>query len=431
MGSSLPKGVFDILPRVLDAEHLWRSSGVWRHVEAVARHLCDLYGFQEIRTPVFEKTEVFHRVGEHTDIVRKETYTFLDRKGRSITLRPEGTAAVARALVEHRLYEGVKENKFFYLAPMFRYERQQAGRYRQHHQFGVEAIGIKHPLKDAEVVSLLWDFFSSLGLRDVQLRVNYLASGSSRESYSQKLREFFSDCYEQLSPISKERFSTNPMRILDSKEPEDILLLKTAPSGVDFLEDADRTYLEEVCTALKGRGISCSLDPLLVRGLDYYTGFVFEAFIEGIGGQNSIGGGGRYDNLIAESGGPNIPAFGFGIGVERVIRTLMQQQAPLPGKGFSCRLLPMGREAEEFCFLWANSLRQMSIPAEVDYSGRSVKSMLKSASIENISFICVVGEEELRNKHFILRNMRDRKEEKGSQEDIKEKLLYEIQNAQL
>ncbi|WP_213358125.1 histidine--tRNA ligase [Chlamydiifrater phoenicopteri] len=431
MVTSLPKGVFDILPNAFGGENLWKSSRIWRYVESVARGLCDLYGFREVRTPVFEKTEVFHRVGEHTDIVRKETYTFLDRKGRSLTLRPEGTAAVARALVEHRLYEGGKENKLFYLAPMFRYERQQAGRYRQHHQFGVEAIGVRHPFKDAEVVSLLWDFFSSLGLKKVCLRVNYLTAGVVREAYFRELKDFFSQRYDQLSPISRERFSTNPMRILDSKEPEDRALLKDVPSGIEFLKEEDRRYLEIVCSALEGKGIECILDPLLVRGLDYYTGFVFEAFIDGIGGQNSIGGGGRYDNLIAESGGPDIPAFGFGIGLERVIRTLVQQQVALPGEGVVCRFLPIGEEAEKFCFLWADALRRECIPAEVDYSRKSVKNMLKSASVEQIPFVCVVGDDELRHGTFVLRSMRDRKEESGSQKDIKEKLLYEVQNAQL
>ncbi|KDU80941.1 histidine--tRNA ligase [Chlamydia muridarum] len=424
----MPKGVFDIFPYVTNSKNLWRNSFLWKTVEHAAHRICNLYGFDEIRTPVFEKTETFLRVGEHSDIVKKEVYTFLDKKGRSLTLRPEGTAAVVRALLDHSA-DMRKDNKIYYILPMFRYERQQSGRYRQHHQFGLEAIGVRHPLRDAEVLSLLWDFYAAVGLKHMQIQVNFLGGRKTRARYDEALREFFRKDLDKLSTLSQERFHANLLRILDSKEPEDQAFIEQAPSILDYVDDQDLNYFDSVLAELKVLGIPYKINPRLVRGLDYYTDLVFEA-VTVVGDHSyALGGGGRYDELVAQSGGPAMPAFGFGVGLERVIQTLLEQGAALPTAPRRLRLIPMDESADAFCFSWAKHLRHLGVATEVDWAHKKPKTALKDAADQQVGFVCFVGEQELSTKQFIVKDMSLHQSFSGAQQDVEQRLVYEVQNA--
>ncbi|EPP34689.1 histidine--tRNA ligase [Chlamydia ibidis] len=389
-----------------------------------------MYGFFEIRTPVFEKTELFTHVGEHSDIVKKEMYTFPDKKGRSLTLRPEGTASVVRSLIEHGA-EQRSDNKFYYILPMFRYERQQLGRYRQHHQFGVEAIGIRHALRDAEVISLLWHFYRAVGLQHMEIQVNFLGGASARKEYDIVLKKYLADHFDQLSPLSQERYATNALRILDSKEKEDQEIINNAPSILDHVSKEDRKYFDDVLSALSNLGIKHTINSRLVRGLDYYTDLVFEAITSFSGHSYALGGGGRYDGLVASSGGADIPACGFGVGLERVIQTLLAQ-GNLPNLSPPrFRLIPMDITADHFCFVWAQHLRSLAIPTEIDWSHKKLKIALKTADADNVTFVCPVGEREILSEQLTVKNMALRQEFSGSKETVEQRLLYEIQNSSL
>ncbi|MEB2681362.1 histidine--tRNA ligase [Chlamydia suis] len=428
MSSALPKGVFDIFPYVTSPKNLWRNSALWKSVEHAAHRVCNLYGFDEIRTPVFEKTETFLRVGEHSDIVKKEVYTFLDKKGRSLTLRPEGTAAVVRALLDHSA-DMRKDNKIYYILPMFRYERQQSGRYRQHHQFGLEAIGVRHPLRDVEVLSLLWDFYAAVGLKHMQIQVNFLGGQKTRARYDEALRDFFRKDLDRLSPLSQERYHANLLRILDSKEPEDQEFIEKAPSILDYVEDKDLRYFDAVLAELKVLDIPYKINPRLVRGLDYYTDLVFEA-VTVVGDHSyALGGGGRYDELVMQSGGPSMPAFGFGVGLERVIQTLLEQETFLPTFTQRLRLVPLDERADSFCFSWAKRLRHLGVATEVDWSHKKPKAALKDAADHLVGFVCLVGEQELSREQFIVKDMSLHQSFSGAKQDVEQRLVYEVQNA--
>ncbi|SYX08569.1 Histidine--tRNA ligase,histidyl-tRNA synthetase,Histidyl-tRNA synthetase,histidine--tRNA ligase,tRNA synthetase class II core domain (G, H, P, S and T) [Chlamydia poikilotherma] len=430
MKVALPKGVFDIFPYITDAKHMWRHTFLWHRVEDVIHEVCDLYGFSEIRTPVFEKSEVFLHVGEQSDIVKKEMYTFLDKKGRSLTLRPEGTAPIARSFIDNPMSRR-DDNKFYYILPMFRYERQQSGRYRQHHQFGLEAIGVRHPLRDAEVLSLLWHFYSAVGLQHMQIQLNFLGGELTRKRYDQVLREYFFQYLDSLSSLSRERFNANLLRILDSKEPEDQEIIKSAPPILDYISDEDRKYFDEILSALNTLDIPHSINPRLVRGLDYYTDVVFEAITTFGGHSYALGGGGRYDGLIGASGGPVTPACGFGVGLERVIQTLLAQGNLTLPFSQKLRLIPVDSEADSFCFVWAQHLRSLGIPTEVDWTHKKLKIALKTADAEKVTFVCPIGERELLSEELTIKNMSLRQEFSGSKQEIEQRLLYEIQNTSL
>lgn len=424
---ALPKGVFDIFPYITDEKHLWKLSSIWLHVESVVRQLCKSYGFAEVRTPAFEKTEVFLHVGEGSDIVNKEMYTFSDKKGRSLTLRPEGTAAIMRAFLDHST--NVRDdNKFYYLLPMFRYERQQSGRYRQHHQFGVEAIGVRHPLRDGEILTLLWDFYTTLGIEDICFHVNSLGSPQTRSRYNQVLQAYFQEHVQELSPLSQERLKTNVLRILDSKEPEDQLLVQQAPSILDYLDDADESYFFQILQVLDAYKIPYKKNPRLVRGLDYYTDLVFEVVV---GQSAAIGGGGRYDGLSAKFGGSSLPACGFGVGLERVIQTLFAQNKQTIPQVSILRLIPTEEHVDMFCFQWARDLRALGIAVEVDWSHKKLKASLKAASAEQVPFVCIIGQQEMLSGTFTIKNMSLHKEFFGSKQEIEQRLLHEIQNTSL
>ncbi len=430
MKTPLPKGVYDIYPYITEEQSMWRSTFLWQEVEQIARHVCRMYGFSEIRTPVFEKSELFSHVGEDSDIVKKEMYTFPDRKGRSLTLRPEGTAAVVRSLLDH-CPDAHVENKFYYILPMFRYERQQAGRYRQHHQFGVESMGVKHPLVDGEVIHMLWQFYAAVGLQHMHLHVNYLGGVHTRGVYNSLLKEYFAERFQSLSPISQERFHSNVLRILDSKEPEDQEIIQSAPPILNYLSEEDSAYFSCVLDVLKGLGISYTVNPRLVRGLDYYTDIVFEAVTTFKGHSYALGGGGRYDDLIERSGGPKTPSCGFGIGLERVIQTLLAQGNYIMKERFIFRLIPLSEKEDQFCFSWAQKLRELGIPTEVDWAHKKVKAALRAADFQKTPFVCLIGESELVSGRFIIKDMRNHQEFSGLQGDIENRLLYEVQNTSL
>lgn len=413
MKYQIAKGTFDLLPKDPDPKGNWREIHLWHYLEKEIRSLSLKYGFQEIRTPLFETTDLFARsIGKATDIVSKEMYTFHDKGGRLLTLRPEGTAAVMRAFIEKNLDQLGGIHKFFYLFPMFRYERQQAGRYRQHHQFGVESIGIRSPLQDVEVIDLLYSLFKRLGLKGLTLQLNSIGSPSSRKEFTHALKSYLHPFFDELSVDSKERYHSNPLRILDSKDPHDKKLLQKAPKILDFLESDSKSHFEGVCKALDILEIPYVINPYLVRGLDYYTDTVFEITSEQLGAQNSLGGGGRYDGLIKELGGPDLPAFGFGAGLERIIQTMLAQNVSLPPPSSpKLFLIPLGEEAKIFCFSLMHELRENHLYVEMDLSGKKLKTAMRLADSLKAEFVAVVGDEELKNATIKIKEMRSGKEE--------------------
>ncbi len=409
MNYLLPKGTFDILPEQ-PAEDAWCTSDRWQYLESVIRKTAQDYGFKEIRTPIFEKTELFIRgVGESSDIVTKEMYTFLDRGERSMTLRPEGTAPVMRAFVEHHMQSSGSVHKLFYIGPMFRYERPQAGRYRQHHQFGAEAVGIGGAQQDVEVIDLLCELYRRLGLKDLTVMVNSIGNADSRTTFLEALRTYLEPHFSQLSPESQNRFSKNILRILDSKDSGDQKILENAPSILDMLDVEAKEHFANVCKSLESLGITYQINPKLVRGLDYYNKTVFEITSTALGSQNSIGGGGRYDGLISTFGGPELPACGFGAGLERILQTMLKQNVPIPPPPHPfVFLIGMGEAACEFCFKLLASLRRENIPAEMDLAGRKVQAGLQRASSLKAHYCIVVGEQELEGGIVQLKNMETR-----------------------
>lgn len=428
MKISLVKGVFDIFPLAYKGSNPWQSIEYWIYLEKVIRKICQLNGFFEIRTPCFEYSELFDSLGEFSDVVSKEMYTFLDRKGRSLTLRPEGTAAIIRAFVQHKLYEKRKNLKLFYILPMFRYERQQSGRYRQHHQFGAEVLGEKNPYRDAELILMLHHFYQDLNIQDVHFELNCLGDTEVRKNYIDELKKFFQGHFSQLSSLSQERFSHNPLRILDSKEKEDLEIIKEAPSIFSFLKDSSLNYFEIIIKTLKANNVFCSKNNHLVRGLDYYTDLVFEASVRNSRSSLALGGGGRYDGLVSCLGGPDISACGFGTGLERIIQIMLQQnKEPLLIHPVCLRLLPLGNEAQNKSLLLKQSLIQENIPVEIDWSGKALRFMLSEAAKDDIPFVCILGDEELKTGLLTVKNMHEHEIIRCSEEELKKRLaVYEI-----
>ncbi len=329
MKYAIPPGVFDIIP--VDNQEMWKSSYLWAYVEQMIRKTAHNYGYQEVRTPLFERTELFQRsAGNTSDIVSKEMYTFEDKGGRSLSLRPEGTAPVMRAFIEHRLDQKRSIQKLFYISPMFRYERAQAGRYRQHHQFGAEVIGNASAEQDAELIDFLYTLYRRLGLKNLTLFINSIGDCTSRQIFRQALKDYLTPYAASLSPESQARLAINPLRILDSKNPQDHVIVAQAPSILDFLSNEAQAHFEELKSLLDLLNIPYQVNPLLVRGLDYYNKTVFEIVAGELGAQNSIGGGGRYDGLLPILGGPDLPSIGFGTGIERILQTMLHQNVWMP-----------------------------------------------------------------------------------------------------
>jgi histidyl-tRNA synthetase len=405
MSEKSPPGVFDILPE--DPTEPWKSSYLWQHVETAIRKIANEYCLKEIRTPIFERTELFHRgVGETTDIVTKEMYTFKDKGDRSITLRPEGTAPVMRAFIEHALANTSSLHKLFYIGPMFRYERAQAGRYRQHHQFGVEIVGVAEPEQDAEVISMLYNLYMRLGLRKLSVHLNSIGDAASRTAFKEALKSYLLKYFDELSPDSQVRFEKNPLRILDSKNPRDMEIVAGAPSILDFLNVESKMHFEKVLRQLDLLGVPYQITPKLVRGLDYYNQTVFEIVAGELGAQNSVGGGGRYDGLLKTLGGPDLPAFGFGTGMERIIQTLINQGVDLPQPNAPALfIIPLGDEAKEKVLLIAQELRNKGVPTLVELSGKKLNKAMQLANASKARYTAVVGDDEIRSGNIKLKNM--------------------------
>ncbi len=405
MKFSIPPGVFDLIP--IDEQETWKSSYLWAYVEKIIREITSLYGYNEIRTPLFERTELFQRgVGATSDIVSKEMYTFTDKGGRSMSLRPEGTAPVMRAFIEHQMHTSTPNQRLFYIAPMFRYERSQAGRYRQHHQFGIEAIGNGSAEQDAEVIDLLFTLYNRLGLKRLRLIINSLGNADTRQTYRQALKDFLKPELSNLSPDSQTRFEVNPLRILDSKDPRDQEIVKNAPSILDFLNEEEKVHFNHLQRLLSLLEIPYEVNPGLVRGLDYYNKTVFEVVAGELGAQNSIGGGGRYDGLIAELGGPDLPSFGFGTGLERIIQTMINQAIILPDFNHPALFfIPLGEKAKTVCFGLMHQLRENGIPAQMDFSGKKVGKAMQHADQIHASYVAVVGDHELEKEVVELKQM--------------------------
>ena len=398
MAITAPRGTQDFLPS---------QTAEWQMLEAKIRHICSLYGFGEIRTPMFESTDLFLRgIGETTDVVTKEMYTFTDRGGRSMTLRPENTASVVRAFLEHKLYGDPQVHKFYYMGPMFRHDRPQAGRYRQFNQFGVEAIGSKDPAVDAEIIAMAFQLFHELGLNDLVLHLNSVGCPKCRPIYRQKLLDFFADKKDELCDDCRTRLDKNPLRVLDCKEEGCKHAAIGVPEITDNLCDDCKAHFEKVQEYLTNIGIPFELDPRLVRGLDYYTNTAFEIMYAPLGAQSTVCGGGRYDGLIEEVGGPSTPGIGFAIGMERLLLTLKEQGLlpPVP-KHQPVFIVALGDAAKTKAFEIQQALRAKDIYAAIDLMGRSMKGQMKSANKLDADFTVIIGDDELAQGIAQVRNM--------------------------
>lgn len=389
-------GTQDILPGAVER---------WQYVEQKARDICRRFNFREIRTPIFESTELFQRgVGETTDIVEKEMYTFTDRGNRSVTLRPEGTAGVVRSYVENKLYGEPDVSKLYYIGPMFRYERQQAGRYRQFHQFGIEALGSVDPAIDAEVIALGYTFYTEVGLKGVRVEINSVGTPAVRAAFREKLLAFLTPKRELLCKDCQSRMERNPLRVLDCKV--DQAHFEGAPSILDSLDEECNTHFDKVKTYLSDMGIPFSINPRLVRGLDYYTHTAFEYKAEGIGAIDTIGGGGRYNGLVSEIGGPDQPGVGLGLGLERTIMLLEHQQTELANAHqVDVYVVALGEAAEREVTRLVYELRTSGIRAERDYLGRKMKAQMKSADRLQARFTAILGDDELTRGEIALKEM--------------------------
>jgi histidyl-tRNA synthetase len=392
-----PRGTRDILP----SEHRLR-----RRILDVAESTFDAYGFGRITTPTFEHTEVFARgVGASTDIVRKEMYTFDDRGGRSITLRPEGTAGVVRAFVEHGMHKLPLPVKLWYTGPMFRYEAPQSGRFREHTQIGTEVIGSSDPLLDAEVITMLATLYADLGVPDVRLRISSLGDAASRGPYRERLTGYLADHAAALPDDARQRLADNPMRLFDSKDPQVAAVMAGAPRIVDALSETAAAHYARVRAALDTVGVAYDEDPDLVRGLDYYTHTVFEFTCDRLGAQSGIGGGGRYDGLVAELGGPELSGVGFGTGIERIVLALEAAGAGAPPAVIDVYFAAVDDEARLEAFAMMARLRAAGRACEADRAGRSLKGMMRHASTLGARRTVILGPRERERGIAVVRDM--------------------------
>lgn len=409
MAYQKPRGTQDILPGTIEK---------WQYIERKAVELCKRYGFEEIRTPIFEQTELFLRsVGETTDVVEKEMYTFTDKGNRSMTLRPEGTAGVVRAYLENKMYGQPDLTKLYYIGPMFRYEQPQAGRYRQLHQFGVEAFGSTDPRLDAEIIALGYDFYTELGIREVVVEINSVGNPESRMRYRERLLEFLAPIKDTLCKDCQSRYDRNPLRILDCKVDQD--KFTGVPSILDSLDESCKEHFEAVLSYLKQLDIPYKVNPMLVRGLDYYTHTAFEYKAAGIGAIDTIGAGGRYNGLVEQMGGQKVPGIGFGIGLERTLLILEHQaiSLPLPNR-LDLYLIPLGDEAVERSLSLIQNWRKSGLRVDMDYQQRKIKAQLKAAVRSGATYAAIIGEEELEKGVVTLKHLGDERQEVVALEDV-------------
>ena len=411
MAIKAPKGTKDVMPQ---------DSYKWRYIESEWDKICAEYGFEEMRTPTFESTELFCRgVGDTTDIVQKEMYTFEDMGHRSITLKPEGTSPAVRAFIESNQYAETQPSKYYYNTPCFRYEKPQAGRLREFHQFGIENFGTSDMLADAEVIALASDFLERMGIQDVELHISSVGCRCCRPLHRKALQEFLQPKYEELCETCKDRFDKNPMRILDCKSPVCKELVQGAPMMLDYLCDDCKKSLDELKSHLDAMDINYIVDPSIVRGLDYYTKTAFEFITTKIGAQGTVCGGGRYDHLIEEIGGPDMPGVGFGLGKERFL-LLME----------ACGVEIIDDSAPELFVAWVgdkplnyslklvNKMRKAGIKTAIDTKARNLKGQLKYANKLNAAYTVVVGDDEITSGELTLKNMATSEQIKIAEADI-------------
>lgn len=398
MAIQAPKGTKDVTPR---------ESYKWHYVEDAARDICRAYGFNEVRTPVIEHTELFLRgIGDTTDVVQKEMYTFLDKGERSITLKPEGTAGVGRMFVEQGLFNDAQPTKMYYLyCPVFRYEKPQAGRLREHHQFGVEVYGAPKASADAECIALAFDMLSRLGVKGLSVNINSIGCPECRPKYNAALKAYLMERYDELCPTCKERLEKNPLRILDCKEEKCKEICAGAPKIIDCICEECAEHFQELKNCLDALEIPYKVDPMIVRGLDYYTKTVFEIIVESEGFSGTVCGGGRYDGLLEEIGGVKMPGVGFGMGMERLL-LVVESFNPIPQSAdIDVYIAPMGAEARGEGFKLAGALRKEGISTEFDHVGRSFKAQMKYADKLHAKMVVLIGEDELKAGTVTLKNM--------------------------
>lgn len=398
MQYQIPRGTYDILPA---------DSHKWQRIISAFRELAGSYGYREITTPIFEQAGLFERSsGESSDVVKKEMYRFHDRKGREFALRPEGTAPVARSYVENRLDLVSNHAKLYYLGPMFRYDRPQAGRYRQFYQYGIEFIGSNHPYYDAEVISILWHYLFGLGLKDLRLELNSVGCPNCGQAYDAALREYYRPHLQSLCADCRQRFELKPRRLLDCKVPTCKEIAVKAPIQLDYLDQTCREHFASVQGILAQMQIPYQINPGIVRGLDYYTNTAFEIVGGQLRAQNSLAGGGRYNGLLEQVGGRSIPAVGFAGGFERLLLMLEADQAPMPAVPVpDVYLAAIGETAQQRAFALINALRLAGLYAEFEPDRVSLKSQLKSADSQKARFALIIGEDELATQNCILKDL--------------------------
>ena len=407
---SIPKGTKDVLPQV---------SYQWQFVEEKFRKTAEKYGFKEIRTPIIEHTELFARgIGDTTDVVQKEMYTF-DMAGRSLTLKPEGTAGVVRSFIENKLYAEGLPAKYFYITPCYRYEKMQKGRQREFHQFGIEVFGSDKMQADAEVILLAYDFLTSVGIDDAKLHINSIGCPKCRAEYRKALQDFLRPNYDKFCDTCKSRFERNPMRILDCKSPECKALTVGAPHMLDYLCEDCRSAFEELKDLLDIYGVPYEVDPGIVRGLDYYTKTAFEFVSDKLGSQSTVCGGGRYDNLIEQLGGPETPGVGFGLGIERLL-LILEASGKLPKDPGSCDVLVcgLGENAKKAVLRLTKQMRESGIRVIIDVMERGLKAQFKYADRIGTRYVVVIGEDELAKGVVSLRDMANSSQEEVPQAEV-------------
>lgn len=411
MAIKAPKGTKDVLPE---------ESYKWRFIEAEWAKICSEYGFKEMRTPTFEATELFNRgIGDTTDVVQKEMYTFQDLGGRSITLKPEGTSPAVRAFIESNQYAETQPTKYYYNTSCFRYEKPQAGRLREFHQFGIENFGTASMLADAEVIALGYDFLNRMGVEDIELHISSVGCRKCRPLHREALQDFLRPKFDCLCDTCKSRFDKNPMRILDCKSPEDHKLVQGAPMMLDYLCEDCKQDFEALKKHLDAMGIKYVVDPTIVRGLDYYTKTAFEFITTKIGAQGTVCGGGRYDHLIEEVGGPDMPGVGFGLGKERLLMMM-----DISGHDFGGNEKPqlfiawIGDDAREYSVGLVHELRTKGIRAEMDTKERNLKGQMKYANKLGAHYTVVIGDDEVSSGELTLKNMENGEQTKVRREDL-------------
>jgi histidyl-tRNA synthetase len=402
------RGFNDILPDEI---------GKWQFVEKTAREVFEGFGFSEIRIPILERTELFARgIGEATDIVEKEMYTFSDKSGNSLTLRPEATASMARAYLEHQIYNFDPVAKFYCIGPMFRYERPQKGRYRQFYQIDAEVFGVGNPIVDAEIIVMLIHFLERVGLEKLELQINSLGCRKCRPRYRQEIIHFLKKKSFQLCQDCQRRLETNPLRVFDCKVETCQAAIADAPKVVDFIDEECQDHFGKVKEYLEASGLTYILNPRMVRGLDYYTRTAFEVVSYQLGSQNAVTGGGRYDNLFQEIGGPDIPGIGFAIGMERLISLLPKDKEFVQYPSLFIAVL--GDLTVKKAYSLINQLHLEGIRAELDYEGKSLKSQMRKADKLKARYVLIMGEEELKKGRAVLRNMVDKSQEEIPMEGL-------------